>query len=92
MRPFRHDPWGSAAPVNALRHRTLRGGGRWQRFRARWLMQHPTCACGLPAEEVHHTTPVAVDSSRVFDWSNLESVCGACHRMRHGVRAEWKNR
>ena len=59
-------------------------GWQWSRVRARWLMQHPTCAkCGLAAQHVHHMVPRVVAPERTLDYTNLMSLCEACHLEIH---------
>jgi 5-methylcytosine-specific restriction endonuclease McrA len=59
-------------------------GGRWQRIRRTWLMQHPACnRCGLAGEEVHHIVPRAIAPLRWDDYSNLETLCHRCHMAHH---------
>jgi 5-methylcytosine-specific restriction endonuclease McrA len=58
--------------------------GRWRTLRNRWLMQHPTCArCGLHGEEVHHVVPRHVAPHRLYDPTNLMTLCKACHVAEH---------
>jgi len=59
-------------------------GWKWARFRALFLQDHPLCAqCGRLGEEVHHVVPRHVDPSRMYDRSNLLTLCRACHDEVH---------
>jgi 5-methylcytosine-specific restriction protein A len=58
--------------------------GKWRIMRNRFLMAHPACAkCGLAGEEVHHVVPRKVAPERLYDWSNLQTLCKACHAEHH---------
>lgn len=58
--------------------------GKWRTMRNRWLMQHPACAmCGLAGEEVHHMVPRKVAPERLYDPTNLQTLCKACHAEHH---------
>ncbi len=37
-----------------------------------------------PATQVHHIVPISVDPSLRLKWSNLMSLCDACHEAKHG--------
>lgn len=61
-------------------------GDKWTRFRRRWLMHQPWCQrCGLAGEQVHHIQPRSVAPHRVFDLTNLETLCRACHEAHHAA-------
>ena len=61
------------------------GSGKWWRFRRRWLMANPACThCGLAGEEVHHIVPRKDAPQRMFDPTNLMTLCRACHAIHHG--------
>lgn len=58
--------------------------GTYNDWRRKWLRAHPHChRCGLAGEEVHHVVPRSVDPSRIYDISNLMTLCKACHRLEH---------
>ncbi len=59
---------------------TARGyDARWQRIRAYVLRLHPGCnRCPNKATEVHHIEPIE-QGGAVYDLSNLEPLCHACH-------------
>ena len=58
--------------------------GKWRTMRNRWLMANPQCArCGLAGEEVHHLVPRKVAPERLYDWSNLQTLCRVCHAEHH---------
>jgi len=61
-------------------------GGRWQRYRERYLKAHPLCAgCErqgrlTQAAEVDHIIPVSGPNDPLFwDAKNHQSLCRACH-------------
>ncbi len=57
--------------------------GWWSTIRRRQLTAYPLCGrCGAIATEVHHKVPIEAGGHR-FDYSNLESICGPCHRAHH---------
>ena len=58
--------------------------GDWKRVRTEALKRDKyLCQMCLPrpvpATEVHHDVPIAVDPSRRLDLTNLISLCKACH-------------
>ena len=67
----------------------------WQRLRNKKIQTQPLCEDCLAkgrvmvAEEVHHNTPVehgrtyAEMRALAYDFSNLVSLCKACHHLRH---------
>jgi 5-methylcytosine-specific restriction endonuclease McrA len=58
--------------------------GTYNAFRRKWLRMHPHCArCGLAGEEVHHIAPRAIAPHRIYDPTNLMTLCRACHRAEH---------
>jgi hypothetical protein len=66
-----------------------RGTQRWRRLRELVLSKHPLCADPYghhaatgriePAVEVDHIQGVWEAPARVFDQTNLRSLCHACH-------------
>ena len=83
--------------------------GRWLKLRKAVLTAAPLCARCMragkltPAAEVHHVTPVETAISPaemerlMFDPSNLQGLCHACHVETHkemgkGGRAETRKR
>lgn len=57
---------------------------RWQRTRGEYLAAHPTCErvdCAAPARDVHHLDGLGPLGPRGHDWSNLEALCGTCHKQ-----------
>ena len=60
-------------------------GGRWQRYRLRYLAQHPLCVmCGAEgrvtaATVVDHITPHNGDEARFWDEANHQALCKAHH-------------
>jgi 5-methylcytosine-specific restriction endonuclease McrA len=62
--------------------------GWWTTIRQRQLTAVPKCErCGALATEVHHRIPVSQGGPRYL-FSNLESICGPCHRAHHGHRPD----
>lgn len=60
----------------------------WQSLRARVLRARPLCVmCEAhgkvtPAKIVDHITPVAIAPDRMFDETNLQPLCQACHNQK----------
>ena len=70
--------------VNAQQAKGSHTGWRWDRFRRRWLAAHPLCQdCGRLAECVHHIEPRCTAPERMYDPTNLASLCVGCHEERH---------
>ena len=64
-------------------------GGRWRKYRAVFLREHPLCvACQragrlTAALHVDHITPVDGDSDPLFwDESNHQGLCASCHSQK----------
>ena len=68
---------------------------KWQRLRAAYLAEHPTCEQCLaegrvtPAMDVHHvrsfmsTNDPFERAALAFDYNNLRALCRACHTKEH---------
>jgi len=83
-RVFAHEPPFS----KRMRQPGRLAGGKWTHMRNMWLMNHPHCQqCGKPGEEVHHIVPRAVAPHRTYDYSNLMTLCRACHHALHNNNA-----
>lgn len=60
-------------------------GGRWQRYRATFLLAHPLCvlceAAGkvVPAEHVDHKTPALPADAGFWEPTNHQALCKPCH-------------
>ena len=80
-------------------HETRRGkqsshargyGSRWQRVRAEYVAEHPTCEdcekLGIVriTDEVHHIVPMADAKHLAYEFDNLAALCRQCHAKRHG--------
>ena len=66
--------------------RGIRCNSKWNRWRRRYLMAHPTCArCGLAGEEVHHVIPRAQRPDLMYEVGNVMTLCRACHREAHNL-------
>ena len=63
-------------------------GGEWERISKLKRQRDPLCeVCqAAPAEDVDHIIPFkGVSDPLRTDWSNLQSICRACHqRKTHG--------
>lgn len=72
--------------------RTRRGYDEaWQRLRARFLRQHPLCACGAPSTDVDHIQTIRARPDLRLTWSNLRALCHACHSRRTALdQSGWK--
>ena len=61
-------------------------GRRWQKYRERYLREHPLCVMHqqqghtVAADVVDHIVPHKGDPRLFWDASNLWCVCGDCHR------------
>lgn len=61
---------------------------RWDKARASFLLQHPTCACcPSPATTVDHIKPHRGDMALFWDRTNWQPLCTTCH-SRHKQRLE----
>ncbi len=59
-------------------------GWKWARFKRMWMSDNPLCKqCGRLGEEVHHIVPRHVDPNRMYDVTNLMTLCHACHDEVH---------
>lgn len=60
-------------------------GYRWQRLRNRFIAQHPYCEECMKqgkitlATDVDHIVPHRGDPALLYDETNLQSLCKACH-------------
>ena len=68
---------------------------KWHEFEQRYWRKHPSekyChACGSKRHvELHHIVPRHIDSSKIFDESNLIPLCRCCH-FRIGHLLDWDN-
>lgn len=82
--------------------RKARGSRRYKRMRRAYLAENPRCAeCERQgerraAEELDHVVPVS-EGGGMFDWDNLQGLCGPCHAAKTAGentvdipgRAEW---
>ena len=65
---------------------------RWKSVRAKYLENHKDGMCERcgenPIEEVHHKIRLTEKNGhdpRISEaWSNLEGLCGKCHKEEHG--------
>jgi 5-methylcytosine-specific restriction protein A len=72
---------------------------RWTKLRAQKLAADPWCevpattyptTCGMAAVTVDHIEPQSQRPDLKYVWSNLRSMCGTCHMVRHGKRPRAK--
>lgn len=65
-------------------------GRDWRKVRAVFVAANPLCArCaarGIVAatEDVHHLKPIATHPDLRLDMTNLEPLCGLCHKAETG--------
>lgn len=87
---FRHQVPGKAFDARA-RQQARDGthcGWKWSKWRKGWLQRHPLCEdCGRLAQCVHHIVPRHVAPERMYDETNVASLCTHCHEVRHGKTA-----
>lgn len=70
----------------AIKGRRL-SGGHWTWLRRKYLRANPFCEdCGRPGEEVHHIIARAQRPDLMHDYSNLRTLCKACHARTHGLK------
>lgn len=76
---------GPRCPVHAQQQAQQRAdrigytSGRWRRFRAAYLAEHPLCVvCGAPATVVDHLTPHREDEA-AFWAGPFQSLCASDH-------------
>ena len=69
---------------------------KWRKLRLRYVRQHPLCEiCNSEGRisrgtEVHHKNPRALAPELELVWSNLQTLCRACHRIE--TAQEMRNR
>lgn len=100
-RPPIHRPPGAASKQERQRasdqrrgSSTARGYGyRWQRYRERFLKEHPLCiACEREgkirlANEVDHIKPHRGNAGLFWDSRNHQSLCKPCHSRKTATEA-----
>ena len=62
-------------------------GGEWERISKMKRQQTPVCevCTDAPADDVDHIVPFnGLNDPLRTDWSNLQSICRACHRVKTG--------
>ena len=68
-------------------------GSRWQKYRARYLREHPLCVMHsvlgqvVPASVVDHIEPHKGDHKLFWDPKNHQALCKRCHD-KHKQRLE----
>ena len=62
---------------------------RWDKARKMFLQQNPLCSCGQAATLAHHKVPVSKRPDLLLDFTNLASMCRACHEEVHKAE-RWK--
>ena len=81
---FRHAPPFKGTFRTPVQKESLVACGKWRRMRNIHIMQHPQCArCGKPGDVVHHIVPRHVRPDLTYVWSNLLTLCDACHDLEH---------
>jgi len=73
-------------PVVGQLQRRVRNSHQWQRVRNLYRQENPLCCDPLklhsgpePVQSVHHVNPVLTHPNLAFAWTNLRSLCDACH-------------
>lgn len=84
----RRDAWGHTESAAERGY-----GDDWRKLRDQYIQMHPLCErCEIQgrvteAVQVDHRVPFAgIHDPRRLEWSNLESVCLSCHRIREHER------
>ena len=68
------------------------GGEAWKKLRKAYRMANPLCeVCKdngrfMPAVLIHHKLPLREGGTN--EWSNLQSLCSACHEKIHAGRGD----
>ena len=63
---------------------------KWFEFSKQYRIDHPLCVCckllgrRVPSTEVDHIIPCKVRPDIMYDESNLQALCGKCHRKKAG--------
>lgn len=82
-------------PKKKAIYMSLLNSWKWQQLRRKKFLANPICEdCAAkgrvtPTEEVHHNRPVESGKDETemrqlaYDYSNLVSLCKACHAARH---------
>lgn len=56
---------------------------KWQKYRERFLSQHPLCEeCGKLATVVDHIVPHKGNQTLFWDSNNHQSLCETCHNRK----------
>lgn len=65
----------------------------WRETSKQVLLQNDyvCCICGGEATETDHIVPVRRDWNKRLDWSNLQPICGNCHKKKT-IRESHENR
>lgn len=75
----KHDPY-----KRELRRIGTHCGWKWSHFRRLHLMRYPLCSvCNLLGEHVHHIQSRADRPDLMYERSNLQTLCLACHARAH---------
>lgn len=66
------------------KYRLYMASAEWSRFRAAFLAENPSCDCGQPAKQVHHSSYSSLyrESDRAT-WHTLAPKCRVCHAAEH---------
>ncbi len=100
-RPPIHRPHGVPSKQERQREHDQRRGSssqrgygyRWQRYRERFLQQHPLCAaCERDgkitlATEVDHVVPARNNPGQFWNSRNHQSLCARCHSRKTATEA-----
>lgn len=67
-----------------IQHRTASGRSvydtQWKLLSKSYITLHPLCVvCGEIAKDVDHIIPVRIAPEKMYDVSNLQSMCHKCH-------------
>jgi 5-methylcytosine-specific restriction enzyme A len=60
--------------------------GKWDKARAAFLLDHPTCQCGKAASHVDHVIAHNGDQRLFWNKANWRSLCASCHSRKTAAK------